>query len=233
MLQLYVMRITEQDTKYLGKLASVFVQERRAQLLRCKNMHTAMCSACGELMARVLVAEKLGKKPFELKYRKNQYGKPYIEDCRYQFNISHSGEWVFCGISTEAVGVDVEKIKSVNEKIAQRCFTKNEQERLMEIDGAEQRQQYFYMTWTLKEGYVKYIGEGMRIPFDSFEFNSEDGKLKLRKHLKQVQLEGQSDYPTVSTGIWKDTYVYSVVGEESLQDKDITEIKCLDLIAEL
>jgi len=48
-------------------------------------------------------------------------GSPHIH-----FNISHAGHYVACVISDEPVGIDIEIIKSVDLRIAERFFALEE-----------------------------------------------------------------------------------------------------------
>ena len=93
-------------------------------------------------------------------------GKPQIQGIC--FNLSHSEDMVICTVSEKPVGCDVEKIKEINLKIADRFFSKKEVEYLKTFDE-KNRTDVFFRLWTMKESYIKMTGEGMRLSLDQFE----------------------------------------------------------------
>jgi 4'-phosphopantetheinyl transferase len=45
-----------------------------------------------------------------IRINKNQYGKPYLKEYpNFNFNISHSGEYVLCAVDDKSIGIDVEE----------------------------------------------------------------------------------------------------------------------------
>jgi len=123
----------------------------------------------GNVMSRYLVGKKLNQRRECIEFNYNSFGKPYIKEFpSIQFNISHSGAWVVCAIGNQEVGVDIEEIKPTDMKIAQRFFTQNECRTITSVEE-EKRLKMFYLIWTMKESYIKYIGKGLSIQLDSFE----------------------------------------------------------------
>ena len=65
----------------------------------------------------------------DLNFKIDENGKPYLEGCDIQFNISHSDSCVVAAFDKKPVGVDVEnsnrEIKNVN-SLAKRIFTESE-----------------------------------------------------------------------------------------------------------
>lgn len=84
-------------------------------------------------------------------------GKPYIKDCPYHFNLSHSGNWLLLAVGDTPVGADIEKITKIRPKTVEKYFSKTEQERVQK-NGTEE----FFEIWCQKESYVKYTGEGLK-----------------------------------------------------------------------
>ncbi len=82
-------------------------------------------------------------------------GKPYIKGYpRFNFNISHSGIFLAVAISNRPVGVDIEVIRDVNLKIAQRRFAENEKLFVKDRDS-------FFYVWTRKESLTKRDGKSI------------------------------------------------------------------------
>ena len=62
------------------------------------------------------------------------------------------------GLSIPSIGVDIEKLRSYDEKLAERFFSKEEQEYLKHTDEKDEN---FTRIWTSKEAYGKFTGVGM------------------------------------------------------------------------
>ncbi len=99
----------------------------------------------------------------DLKFTKFQ--KPYFDDS-IDFNISHAGEYVLCGISlTNKIGVDVEEIKSIPFDDFTNNFSEREWEEILQGDDFYG----FYKYWTQKEAFLKAIGMGLNVPLKEAE----------------------------------------------------------------
>ena len=96
----------------------------------------------------------------------NDYGKPYLTNNDYYFNISHSGDMLAIAISNAEVGVDIELVKPRHhmDAIVGRCFIKKEKE---EYDNSKDKLSYFYKHWTKMEAYTKMIGTGIKGYFNN------------------------------------------------------------------
>ena len=114
-----------------------------------------------ELLA-VLQARMLSEQtsPFSFFYEYGEQGKPQIVNFPKKFNLSHSGDYVVCGVSNGEVGVDIQKWVPYKERTAERFFAKEEWELLQEKDEPE-RTELFYRLWSRKEAYGKYTGQGI------------------------------------------------------------------------
>ena len=102
----------------------------------------------------------LQKPPFSFSYEYGEQGKPQIVNFPKKFNLSHSGDYVVCGVSNGEVGVDIQKWVPFKERTAERFFAKEEWELLQEKDEQE-RTELFYRLWSRKEAYGKYTGQGI------------------------------------------------------------------------
>ncbi|MBR5341724.1 MAG: 4'-phosphopantetheinyl transferase superfamily protein [Erysipelotrichaceae bacterium] len=127
------------------------------------------------LMAELLLREALidrGIKETEIKYEFSKNGKPYLKNFNYiHFNIAHSGDFVILAVSDKEIGCDIERIRDLDIQIAERFFTNNECKRISVADSIEERQRLFISYWTLKESYLKYTGEGLKQPLNSFDID--------------------------------------------------------------
>lgn len=95
-------------------------------------------------------------------YRYGKNGKPYLTDYSFQFNLSHSGDFVFCGVSEQEIGVDIQKIQGDRElRLAKRFFADPECQALEACENEELRLRMFFRMWVRKEAYGKLTGEGI------------------------------------------------------------------------
>lgn len=170
MLKLYVLPVgpsavdpgTEDDIlKYLPRQSS-------NRLAAMTNASNRLRSAAGEVLARYAVSEFSGLGNAEFFIETLPKGKPYVSSHPdVHFNVSHSGDLVACAISGSDVGIDVEHTRRVNYRIAERYFTKSEQEDLFNLNEPA-REDYFFKLWTIKESYLKAIGTGLTRSLGSF-----------------------------------------------------------------
>ena len=106
--------------------------------------------------------EQLGDAPFSLEYTYGEWGKPFFKNLPYYFNLSHSGEYILCVISTQEIGVDIQWEKPLkNDRLARRYFTEEEKENLSAIQNPSEWCREFYRIWATKEAYGKLTGKGL------------------------------------------------------------------------
>lgn len=158
--------------------------EKRTKVKKFKFFDDKKRSVYGELILRYALIHDLGIKNKEIIIDVDINGKPYLKESEHIFfNISHSGEYVVCAIDFHPIGVDVEFIGNADVAVAKRAFTLNEYKQIFSGNGNANT--LFYQFWTLKESYVKYKGEGLRIPFDSFCFFMNDGVIRMESKKKE------------------------------------------------
>ncbi len=109
-------------------------------------------------------------------FQTNAFGKPALADGQapagLAFNLAHTRGLVACATGMHVdVGIDVERLgHGVNPlEIAARYFSPDECHAL-EACGGEERPARFTELWTLKEAYIKAVGEGLSHPLDTFGF---------------------------------------------------------------
>lgn len=91
----------------------------------------------------------------EIEIIKNKYGKPYIKDNPFYYNISHSYSYNILVISNQEIGIDIEKHRKINNKIINKYYSKEEQQEVINNKDA------FYDIWCKKESYTKLIGNSI------------------------------------------------------------------------
>ncbi len=89
---------------------------------------------------------------------KDDRGRPLTDREDLWVSASHTGEWVFCGLSEEPLGIDAQVVTTVRnrDRLVERFFTKEEADWL---SGREE--EAFFDLWSRKEAFAKYTGRGI------------------------------------------------------------------------
>ncbi len=130
------------------------------------------------------------------KLKMDKFGKPYFENAKIHFNISHSGNFVVMAVSNYNIGVDVQRMKLVRNRVAEKNFLPKECEYINELEDDQVKQQRFCEIWTIKEAYLKHQGIGLRKPLNSFEVDMT-GKTPMlvdHKDLRIIQFKMDTRY---------------------------------------
>ena len=142
--------------------------DRIAAINRFVRREDQLRAWAGEMAARWLLCTELHTAPSQIRFRRDANGKPQAEGLAIDYNVSHSGDWAVCALSSGAVGIDVEQHQPVDWKVCRICFTPGERALLDAAADEGERSKLFYRLWTLKESYIKARGLGMQIDLQSF-----------------------------------------------------------------
>ena len=85
------------------------------------------------------------------------------------YNLSHSGKYALCSVSTQPdaqVGCDVEMIKENKLRLAERYFCPGEVAWIQSQTTEAEQAEGFYRYWVLKESFIKATREGMAMGLD-------------------------------------------------------------------
>lgn len=108
-------------------------------------------------------------------------GKPYAVNKQAHFSLSHSGDLVAAAVSENEVGVDVERVRKVSEKLFCRALS------LAEREYATDDMQ-FCKIWTQKESFCKLTGAGMTAYPDRLDTTANFGCTK-KVYVSSFELE--------------------------------------------
>lgn len=121
--------------------------------------------------------------------------KPYLVNFPYEISISHSNDYAAVIIYKEKlVGVDIEKMSSKIERIAQRFLSTKE----LAFISINNRIEQLYVCWGIKETLFKLYGKG-NLPFidgiviDAFEYK-ESGIVKAHINLENYKASYTVEY---------------------------------------
>ncbi|WP_221568722.1 4'-phosphopantetheinyl transferase superfamily protein [Alkalihalobacillus sp. TS-13] len=156
-------------------ICSQLNEERNRKIQSFLRPEDVCCALIGDVLSRVLLCIYLNTPMHLLSIKRTVNGKPYTTNADCYFNISHSGEWIVCGVYDKPLGIDVEQIRTIDVNIAKRYFSPTEAESLFKR-AQQERLQYFFELWTLKESYIKMLGTGFNMPFNSFSVQVHSNK---------------------------------------------------------
>ncbi len=159
MLTLLDTAVFDEKEAYQTAYQSVSEQRRKKvdSYRLCKDKQLSL--GAGVLLEQEL--QRLGITEYSLAY--GEHRKPYLADNESVFfNLSHSGTLAACVFYKREIGLDIQKIKPVSEKLIKKVTTDTEYDYLMSC-GEDERRFLFFRLWTAKESYMKYLGSGLSL----------------------------------------------------------------------
>lgn len=172
----------------------------------------------GVELSKYMISKKMKIKYGDIKLKVDEYGKPYFNGCH--FNVSHSNNIVACVISDDKIGIDVEYMKQRTLKISKYCFSDEEQWKFEKVCN-EDKWDYFYKLWTIKESYLKALGLGFFKPLKSFTV--------LHENFKDIHIVKDSQYKFKLFDIQKN-YAICICCHGEIEIKSINVFSYLDFM---
>jgi len=129
---------------------------RKEKIEKFTNNESKIQSLASFILLKIALIQNGYNDEIVFEYKKNS--KPYLKDSNFYFNISHSGEYVICALANEEVGCDIEK-----------KIDRNFSSLFLEIYSSQDLENHgrskddFYKVWSVKEAYLKYLGQGLGI----------------------------------------------------------------------
>jgi len=145
-------------------------ERARAQALRHDGARRAF------VIGRALVRTALSRRhpaiaPAAWRIELGAWGRPELAAAHgvaLSFNLSHTTDAVALAVARGRVGVDLERVtRPAPLDVAAQYFSSAERAALARVPEAE-RARRFFVTWTLKEAYVKARGTGLQAGLDRF-----------------------------------------------------------------
>ena len=94
----------------------------------------------------------------EVPLRWDEMGKPTVDAVGVYVSVSHSGPYAVCAIADVPIGVDVEVVRSADEKFMRRVCSEAEMAYIRVGDDGDCAR--FWEIWTAKEALFKLTGKG-------------------------------------------------------------------------
>lgn len=115
-----------------------------------------------KFLLRLVLSNYVNKRPFDVVFKTNFFGKPYIDRSQSKifFNFSHTSEYGFLGISKKSeIGTDIEKIKTIDGKNSLLEIFASPKETTWVLGDINSNIRFFIL-WTCKESLLKAKGTG-------------------------------------------------------------------------
>ncbi|MEG0308500.1 MAG: 4'-phosphopantetheinyl transferase superfamily protein [Clostridium sp.] len=171
-MEIYAVKISDISQEELDNLSLLTHLEKRCKIEKFINKKDKVRTLIGEILIKTIIFQQLRIRNIHITFEKNQYGKPYLKGYpKFNFNISHSGDFVVCAIDDKPIGIDVEQVKNIEYKeVAESFFSVSEFDYIVKED-LNLKLNKFYEIWTLKESYIKCCAQGLSIPLKSFSID--------------------------------------------------------------
>ncbi len=152
MIYIYKVNINDISPIDYEKEYSCLSQNERQRLSVYKGEKDKKLSLSTKLLLRKAVFLKYGIESYTLKRDEN--GKPFLDFCK--LSLSHSGDMAVCAISSNDVGIDIEKIRDITPRNKYKLYTHDENYYVNKCD--DNKNIRFLEVWTRKEALLKCSG---------------------------------------------------------------------------
>ena len=120
-----------------------------------------LLSVAAEWLTKINAARLLNKQPQEIVLLREEKGKPYIKNNPIYISISHSGNFAAVAFHTAPVGIDIEVLKPIDNRLKTRICTDSDLSFLNQSENQTKENLNLLKIWTAKEGYFKKTGTGI------------------------------------------------------------------------
>jgi 4'-phosphopantetheinyl transferase len=169
---------------HAGKLRTLLSDEELSRLDRLKIDNKKAEFLSSRSILRIILSMYLTEDPNDLSINYTLAGKPILPDTELQFNVSHSKDFLLCGISlTNRIGIDIQEIYPISslDRIINNFFSPTEIQYLRSLPSREAYHEHFFAIWTAKEAYLKAVGDGIQGSFNQMSTIPESSDLKIFK----------------------------------------------------
>jgi 4'-phosphopantetheinyl transferase len=177
------------DAPALDAMSEVLSTDERARRDRFLGEHGRRDFVAAHHLLRHALSRYAEVPPQRWAFDAEVHGKPFIAHPPDEaapdgltFNLSHARGFVACAIARGLVlGVDAERSDRLSdtEPLARRFFSSVEYDAMAALDAGA-RHARFTMLWTLKEAFLKAIGDGLTRPLSESTFElGHDGAIRF------------------------------------------------------
>ncbi len=152
MINLYKAKITDFTQADYANQYSLLECAIREKIDVKKHIDAKKQSLAGYILLFRAIDELYSKKDVKISF--NEYGKPLCDCCF--FSISHSKDYVVCVVSDEQVGIDVQQIRTIEQRTKYKFFNQKENDYVNQ--NAKFSSKRYIEIFTKKEAAIKMLG---------------------------------------------------------------------------
>lgn len=164
-----IRKISNEDLKVWFNEIEPVKQEK---INRAQNEKLKTSRIISDHLVKVAISDFLNIPNNEIEIYYGKHGKPLLKNGKAYFNASHSGNYVVACVDSCPCGIDIEEIRDVNLKVAERICTESEKQY---IYNAEDNSLALLEIWTKKEAYFKSFGCGISTCLTVVDTTKEKG----------------------------------------------------------
>ena len=150
--------------------------ERRDEVSRTQNTQKRCLRIAADHLRRKAISDSCGISPANITFGTAEKGKPFALNADVHFSVSHSGECVVCAVSDKEIGIDIEKIRDISLRAAEKFASADELEYIKSCKNG------FFEIWTLKEAYFKCIGTGLGSDIKKVTFRINQNNIRCSEN---------------------------------------------------
>lgn len=180
-IETFLLPITNWDFSHLppSKISTLLSPSEKERFQRFRPQSKKNEFIASRLLLRFLLASYTDCDIDQTEAIPDEMGRPFWFEngapVTLYFSLSHTKNLICCTISKcRETGCDIESLerRKYQGDLTKRVMSKEELSVYHHLP-AEKQSVFFYRSWTLKEAYVKAVGQGMRISFTSLSFTSK------------------------------------------------------------
>ncbi len=165
-MEIYIKAISDFTNEEYKKYFEMMSDTRKSAILRLRFDGDKKRSILGEALARKAISKKCNIAEKDILFHREDYGKPFCANADIHFSISHSKEMVACAISEKKIGIDIERMRKLETRIARISCTEKDLQYVFGFNGIPKEFDdgsllRFFRLWTAKEAYFKFQGTGI------------------------------------------------------------------------
>lgn len=185
--KLSFLNIDSIDDSRLALAFEAMSDERKKETLSIIPENKKRQKIAADMLCRQMLAEADGVDPADIIISKSNDGKPFAENSSNKFSLSHCGSLVVCAVSKKEIGVDIEKIRNVRLKMADKFACESE------IAYIGENPERFFEIWTLKEAFFKCKGTGLGSDIKSVCFDIADKQITCSENGYSLFIKNVAD----------------------------------------